>query len=101
MKKFWIALIVSLVVIIGFVIYMQYAKNISYRTYVECVEKTGLPCKYYFVGDLGHEWKPSTYHTKEECEATGAIGTTCVVPGGNFKETRWISSVDLEIANKE
>lgn len=89
--------VVFLVIIAGLVIWMQYHKNNNrYLSYDDCVAKTELPCKHYFVGDLGSEWRPSPYQTKEDCEAKeNQVGTTCIVPPGSFKETRWISSAGL------
>ena len=71
--------------------------NKGYPSYNECVANTKLPCKHYFIGDMGQEWRISPYLTKEECdENEKVVGFTCIVPPGIFKESRWINSVDLE-----
>ena len=71
--------------------------NKSYSSYSDCVANTKLPCKHYFVGDMGQEWRVSPYYTKAECDKNEKIvGFTCIIPPGDFKEPRWINSVDLE-----
>ena len=103
-KKIILGLVVILV-LIGVVAFLQYKRNPStgyYRTYAECVSATQLPCNFYYVGDLGHEWRPSSYLTQDECDkAVQQVGRTCLVPPGNFRETRWISSADLGQAGRE
>lgn len=95
---------VGLIVIAGLAFFgIKYSKNSTYYlTYTECVSDTRLPCKHYFVDDLKQEWKPSPYKTQQECsEKEQIVGSTCVVPEGNFSDTRWINSVDLQRAESE
>lgn len=95
MKNKLIIGIAVLVLVISGYIFLSKKDKLSFYTEQECVEKTQLPCKYYYVGDIGHEWKPSTFRTKEECEASyRPVASVCFIPKGNFKEVRWIDVVD-------
>ena len=98
-------LIIVIIIVAGIVGYFVFSKDKfakSYASYAECVENTNLPCKHYFVGDFGQEWRPSPYLSKEECDSVDrVVGFTCVVSPGNFRESRWINASDLERANRE
>lgn len=96
--------VIGIIIFIGVISYFILVKSISknYTTYAECIEKTELPCKHYFVGDLGHEWRPSPYRSKEECDnIEHVVGFTCIIPPGNFRENRWINASDLRRAERE
>jgi hypothetical protein len=102
MKNFCIGFVVLLIVIASLVFYFGNTRGVSYQTYAECVVRTELPCRFYFIYDMGREWRPSTFKTKAECDANeGVASAICIVPDGNFKEVRWISSVDWERAKEE
>src|SRR3989344_8102064 len=92
MKKI-LVLIIGIVIAVGIAGYFLINSK-GYRAYDECVDATDLPCKHYFVGDVGQEWRPSPYRSKEKCETSD--GFVCVVPPGDFREVRWINTVDLE-----
>ncbi len=102
-----ILILIGLIILAGLFFWgLKYTKNGTpskqYLTYAECVSDTKLPCKHYFVGDFGQEWKPSPYKTQQECsEKEQIVGSTCVVPEGNFSDTRWVGSVDVERAKSE
>ncbi len=97
-----IVVVVAIVAVGGYFAFVKYGSEKSYGTYAECIEKTNLPCKHYYVGDFGQEWQPSLSRSKEECESVNRpVGSTCVLPPGNFRENRWINSVDLARAQRE
>lgn len=97
-----VVVIVAIIVVGGYFVLVRRGVSKNYITYAECVEKTELPCKHYFVGDFDQEWRPSPYRSKEECDnVERPVGSTCVIPPGEFRENRWINSVDLERAERE
>lgn len=97
-----LVVVVAIITVGGYFVLKQNYFTKSYRTYAECVAKTEVPCKFYYVGDFGQEWRPSEYKTEEECNMSEkVVGSTCVSPKGNFADIRWISSVDLERASRE
>jgi len=106
MSKFKKVLVsTAIILIVGIAGYFLVGKNKpnqSYTSYAKCVSGTNLPCKHYFVGDFGQEWRPSPYRSKEECDSVDRlVGFTCVVPVGNFRGSRWINASDLERASRE
>lgn len=93
-KTLILLVIMALILCGGYLIYKEIKIKgfpTTYYTYVECVEKTKLPCHSQYVGDFGQNWVPSSYKTKEECEAVTINKIACTVPLGDFKETRWVS----------
>lgn len=113
MKK--LLTIIGIILALGILIFIKFfllrgtsVKNLlkpsskSYRTYVQCVNESHLPCTFQYVGDFGQEWRPSTYMTKEECMKETAInGVSCVIPEGQYNQQRWISENDVWSAQRE
>lgn len=97
-----VTIFIVLVILVGttayFILLKKYNEK-NNKTYAECVEKTKLPCIPYYYGDWGPtKWMPSPYKTKGECEAASG-GSICIIPGGKFKDDRWIQASILSASS--